>query len=597
MIFSVAIALVGALSLWVSAALPGDARSAPRRQTRAAARLLVKQSLRCRHRNYASGAVNVGVWAGAPSSNVTDSALPAVWDDVFGVDGHGRLTPLLASVVPTLANGGITNAGKTVTVHLKKGLRWSNGAEITSVDFRFGWRVFEDPAAGDACIYACSSISRVDTPGRYTAVFRLKRPDRSLLYFLSAAGPGGLDADPFPAPPSWPPLWDRDPHAAANTFSIWSAKRLVIPQNGAYHLVSSGGATAATLRPMKYYSTTPCGARIAGVSFRGYSTAAQLIRDAVGRRVDIVTGVPPDQLALLLRSAGPYRVHVDPAADNLGELQQHVVAFNLDPRYERAGNPVSDSRVRLALALAVDKQRLLARAWHWTPKNARNYVSWTPLLNTPGYKQQYVDTAIRGQWDPIAGRFRLDTGHSLALADARKLLARTRWNRGFSLDLYTVDNDPIMRAEEKEIASDWARIGVRTVPRFVSRSLLLSPFDQGGMLAWGAFQAGLFPAVVGPGADVLQFDFGSKFSRAAPGPPRGQNMSDIDDPLIDRAFGRVESAPSESVRSAGFATIQREVNQKAYWIPLHSEVSIWTDDGRVRHLAGSVPTAEWSLNP
>ena len=56
----------------------------------------------------------------------------------YGPDG--QLVPRLATVIPTRANGGIGNDGRTITWNLKQGVRWSDGTPMTAEDVIFTWK-------------------------------------------------------------------------------------------------------------------------------------------------------------------------------------------------------------------------------------------------------------------------------------------------------------------------------------------------------------------------------------------------------------------------------------------------------------------------
>ena len=79
----------------------------------------------------------------------------------------------MATEIPTGKNGGIKDGGKTVIIHLKKGLLWSDGQEIVSQDIKFGLAVGKNPASGPVCTGTCDVIKRIDTPDKYTAVLHL----------------------------------------------------------------------------------------------------------------------------------------------------------------------------------------------------------------------------------------------------------------------------------------------------------------------------------------------------------------------------------------------------------------------------------------
>jgi peptide/nickel transport system substrate-binding protein len=53
-------------------------------------------------------------------------------ETLVGLDNRNRLVPLLASQVPSQANGGIARDGATITYHLRRGVRFADGVELTS---------------------------------------------------------------------------------------------------------------------------------------------------------------------------------------------------------------------------------------------------------------------------------------------------------------------------------------------------------------------------------------------------------------------------------------------------------------------------------
>lgn len=59
---------------------------------------------------------------------------------LFVLNDQGELTPELAVQLPTLQNGGIARDGKTITYHLRRGVRWHDGAPFTADDVVFTWR-------------------------------------------------------------------------------------------------------------------------------------------------------------------------------------------------------------------------------------------------------------------------------------------------------------------------------------------------------------------------------------------------------------------------------------------------------------------------
>jgi oligopeptide transport system substrate-binding protein len=114
-----------------------------------------------------------------------------------------KLVPDMATEVPTVANGGITNGGKTYTFHLRKGIKFAPpvNREVTSADVKYSIERMLDPntrpvppgtsfymsikGAPQFNAGKASSVSGIKTPDRYTVQIDLSRPDVTILYSLT----------------------------------------------------------------------------------------------------------------------------------------------------------------------------------------------------------------------------------------------------------------------------------------------------------------------------------------------------------------------------------------------------------------------------
>jgi ABC-type transport system substrate-binding protein len=546
--------------------------------------------VRCPHRNKATGTVKLGEFIDGAIIPSNSEVWSGMFDDLFRTDNHARLFPMMATEVPTLKNGGIKDGGLTVIIHLKHGLRWSNNTEITSADIGFGWRVNMDAATGPVCAHSCDVIRRIDTPDRYTAVLRLKTIFPSLLTSSLGGGPGGV---PFLWPTTWPHAWRDDPHAAAvrlfaSPFSQFGPN---YPTNGPYYSVRKVGPRSMLFRPMPYYDDMTCGASVANIVDVSYISSAPMLAAAVNGKGDVAKGFDYDFLPDLQGHSGTFAFQTDPV------LSLEHLGFNVDPTYQGRPNPVANTKIRLALALATDKIKMIGQALTTSTKVAKHIEAWSFALNTPSVVQPFADRALVGQWDPIAKQFVTDTGHGQALADARRLLAGTPWKRGFTLDFYSDASGSISRIrrrEAREVITDWAKIGVKLNVHFIdgfppsSPNLFGSWFD-GGILAHGAFQVVLARSDSGEvDLDNWKFNLQSKYIvREHPANDLGGNVSGIHDAVLDRGFDRAGGTVNPQARSAEYAAIQREVNERAYWIPLYFPPDLWTSDRRVRNVTFS----------
>ncbi len=99
-----------------------------------------------------------------------------MFDVLLDVDDRGNLVPSLAVTVPTIANGGVSADGTTITYHLRRGVRWQDGAPFTSRDVRFTWQAIVDPRNDVPSTHGYDLIEAIDTPDAETAVVHLRRP-------------------------------------------------------------------------------------------------------------------------------------------------------------------------------------------------------------------------------------------------------------------------------------------------------------------------------------------------------------------------------------------------------------------------------------
>ena len=104
-------------------------------------------------------------------------------------DAHNQPNPELATEVPTTANGGVSKDGLTITYHLRKGVKWSDGAPFDADDVVFSTKVVLNPANNEVGRQGWDQITKIDEPDKYTVVYHLKKPYSPFVEtFFSTAG-------------------------------------------------------------------------------------------------------------------------------------------------------------------------------------------------------------------------------------------------------------------------------------------------------------------------------------------------------------------------------------------------------------------------
>ncbi len=112
------------------------------------------------------------------------------------------LSPDLATVIPTTGNGGITDGGRTITVHIRKGVYFSPpvGREVTSADVAYAIERAANPnvanpyfgayfgaaspsplVGSDSPYYQGGRIPGIQTPTKFTIVFHTIKPSGAFL--------------------------------------------------------------------------------------------------------------------------------------------------------------------------------------------------------------------------------------------------------------------------------------------------------------------------------------------------------------------------------------------------------------------------------
>ncbi|MGA2928135.1 MAG: ABC transporter substrate-binding protein [Solirubrobacteraceae bacterium] len=112
------------------------------------------------------------------------------------------VSPLLATEIPTTSNGGITDGGKTVTVHIRPGFHYSPpvNREVTAQDVAFAIERGANPNVANPYFpayfgsgapaplvgaqspnYKGGPIPGIQTPSKYTIVFHTTKPSGSFL--------------------------------------------------------------------------------------------------------------------------------------------------------------------------------------------------------------------------------------------------------------------------------------------------------------------------------------------------------------------------------------------------------------------------------
>jgi ABC-type transport system substrate-binding protein len=349
------------------------------------------------------------------------------------------------------------------------------------------------------------------------------------------------------------------------------------PTSGPYQVAEFVKDDRVVFKPMKYYNILSCGAKVKTIIFAFYSDKNAMIAAAASKQTDLTQNYTVADLTQLNAHKSAYKVYADP-----GFFFEHL-EMNEDPTFQGKPNPLSDAKVRLAIALALDKLGLIRSALGVSTAVAKSIIAWTPLVNTPKLHQPFADTKLLGQWDPITKKYRSDTGSASAVADAKKLLAQTPYSAGFTLQLFTTSGNPVRAAQLGVLAQNLKQLNITAVPNFVPAAKFFGGWDTGGTLDHGDFQLADFAYIGLPDPDQLRANLEAKYCdrRQTVHATINANDSCIQSATIDTDIKKAAGSFDNAVRQKYYSQMQVEINQKAYWIPLYSRPSISTVDNHI----------------
>jgi peptide/nickel transport system substrate-binding protein len=442
----------------------------------------------------------------------------AVFSGLAVLDDRGDLQPDLAVAVPTKENHGISPDGKTLTYHLRRGVKWQDGAPFTSRDVAFTFEKMRDPHVPFALGTWYEIVERIEAPDPYTVVIRLKQPSADATSELFVNGEFGMILPE---------------HLLRNVTDFRSAPFSAAPIGTGPYIVDhwERGYSLDLRANPAYFRGAPHIDRIHIVFLGDQNTLALQKRTG---ELDFVQNLPISQLPAFANA--PMTTRVVPSY-----ILDYVIA-NLRVA------PLDDARVRRALSAAIDRGVLARKAYHGAAVLADGFVApWT----------KFHSSAPTNAVSPNLG-------------EARKLLDEAGWHPGpdgirrkngipLEFSLTTIAGQIVLLNEAVEIQAAWRAIGANVAVRSVQSNLLFGP---DGILAHGGFALALVIYGELPWPDITD-----NVASAAQ-PPRGSNFSRFADGDVDRWLHESGVTSDVSSRRAVVAKIESRLRDQAPEMPV-----------------------------
>jgi peptide/nickel transport system substrate-binding protein len=346
---------------------------------------------------------------------------------LFVGDYNGNITPGAATTVPTLANGGISSDFKTYTIHMRPGLKWSDGQPYNGDDVAFTINLWNNPKYGAASTLGYNLVTSTDVSSdKLTVTFHLKQ---AFAPFVSA-WTDGLAA-PLP----------KHHFASMDPATILKSPDNLNPS------VTSGPFMMSESKPGDHYTV---------VRNPNYYLASQglpyldkIVYDAVGDENTIYKNLQAGSITSSwfldvsktnqYKQLSNYKVYVNPNASNY-----EVMIFNLK-------NPaLKDVNVRKAMAMAIDHNALIKTARLGQAK---------PLCTDHGESLHpgYQADAPCPKFDPAAANALLDQSGWVKGSDG----VRAKNGQRLEFHYATTTGKPWRAADELILQSNFKDIGIK----------------------------------------------------------------------------------------------------------------------------------------
>ncbi len=357
----------------------------------------------------------------------------AIWAPLFTEDDHLIVQPVLATQVPTLANGGISSDGTRITIVLRPNLTWSDGEPLTATDVAYTFDMLSSVDYTPRAAFPDGEIVSATAVDTYTIQLTLAHADASFItrYLTSAA--------------AFAPL-------PKHIFGSATPADLATSPEGALPIVTSGpfsvaarGAQEIDLTKNPHFNAAPKPS-LDRVVFKSFADPAALVAAVEAGAVDAAANLPISSYTAYSTVPGY-------------TLALSSNPLNFEALYLNLSNPIlADSSVREALAIGLNPTALRTSLWHGlaqpTCDDAVGTSAHQPSLIASNGQCAYG--ADGKTYDPAAAKALLDGDGWTLAADG----VRTKAGQHLALSISVVAGDSEQQAIAQGVIAAWETLGV-----------------------------------------------------------------------------------------------------------------------------------------
>ncbi len=347
---------------------------------------------------------------------------------LLAVDKDGKLSPGQAESWET------SEDGLTWTFHLRAGLKWSDGSDLTANDFVYSWKRVCDPNV--AAPYAETVLGMVAgyedaIAGDLDALQVVAQDDSTLVVTLNAP------CSFFGSLAAFATLSPVQQATVETNGDAWATAAETYVSNGPFYVSEWVPSSYIMMTKNPNYWNADA-IKLDGIKWNLIEDANASYSAYQTGEVLFIKDVPTEEIPSL--SDNP-EFHVDPI----------IGTYYLSVNTQR--EPFTDAKVRKALSLAIDREYVAGTLMQGTYSAASNFMGpgW---VDTDG--SQFIDKANGGQ--PY-----IDTAnHEANVEEAKQLLADAGYPDGEGLPsiTYSTNDAGYHKVVAEYLQQAWAELGV-----------------------------------------------------------------------------------------------------------------------------------------
>jgi peptide/nickel transport system substrate-binding protein len=473
----------------------------------------------------------------ATSANVSDlSGLTMAY--FVRYDAQRRPVPELITKIPSQANGGISADGRTITYHLKHGVRWSDGAPFDADDVAYTLRVVADRSNLLTTRDAWDRILRFDEPDKFTIVLHLDRPFAPFIarYF----GSDGLGCVL--------PVHILGAHTNINRVA-YNALPVGI---GPFRYTAFRRGDAIEMEANPYY-------------FGRKPKLRKIVYSLVSEDNTLLTQLQTGELDMWASVSGGFTERVQGLPNVRSE--RVPTPFMSGIFFQTEHPALREALVRRALRLATNRPYFFNVLYHRLGTLAESVVA--PSTRDSA-QLRYIP------FDPARANKLLDGDGWLRGPDG----VRTKSGTRLSLTIAVLAGYTPTEQLAELLRTSWSAVGAEVTTKPSSSALFFAPADAGGTVQSGNFDVALLSQSSGVFADVSN-SYGCAYRS-----PKGLNSTRYCNPAVDREIAAYIATYDARKAAALARRFQQRIDDDAPMVPVYARAFLYA---HTSHLTGFHP--------